>query len=257
MNFKIITKILLIFMIIPTIISANEYKDIFKKANDSYKKGNYEKAISLYSVLEDKKIKSENLFYNMGNSYVKLEKYGYAILYYEKALYINPDNVDAIANLKLVNSKNVDKILNSSGKVEVAGVSSVYSFLRRLNPKILLISFMIIWSIFFIVLILRKLNIKILSKNMNILFITLFLILLFFNSSFLIGNYYALSKVQIGIVVENKLSVLEGPDDNYKELFLVHEGLKIQITDKRENWFEITLPNGNVGWVSKKSFKKI
>jgi len=250
-------KILIILLMIPTFIFANEYKDIFDKANKSYKKGDYKKAISLYSILEDKEIKDNNLYYNMANSYVKLEKYGYAILYYEKALDINPDDLDTISNLKLVNSKNIDKILNSAGKVEVAGVSSIYSFLRRLNPSILMISFIIIWSLFFIVLILKKLNINIFSKSMNILFITLFLILIIFNTSLIFGNYYALSKVKLGVVVNKKLSVLEGPDSNYKELFIVHEGLKIEITDKRDKWYEITLPNGNIGWVDSKGFKQI
>jgi len=250
-------RLILIFLMIPTFIFANEYKDIFEKANSSYKKGEYEKAISLYSVLVNKGIKDDSLFYNMGNSYTKLNKYGYAILYYEKALDINPDDQDTISNLKLVNSKNIDKILDTSGKVEVAGVSSIYSFLRRLNPTILLYSFIIIWSIFSIVIILRKLKIELLSKSMNMLFLILFSILLLFNSSLLIANYYVLSSIELGVIVEKEVPILEGPDKNYKELFLLHEGLKVEITDKRDNWFEITLPNGNVGWVEADKFKKI
>ena len=246
----------LMLLIFPSVVFANgNFKNIFEKANNFYKRGQYEKALKSYKLIEQSGYKSSPLYYNMANSYAKLNKFGYAILYYEKALLLDPNNTDASYNLNIVNKKNIDKIINEAGKAEMAGVNEIYNFLRSLYTPFLIYLFIFLWIPVWIILILKKFG-KMKSNAYTFLAILLVLIALF-NLGLIFGNYYALNKIKLGIAVTKESNVIDGPDDAYKKLFKIHEGLKVRITDERDGWYQITLPNGNVGWVKESDVKKI
>jgi len=40
-------------------------------------------------------------------------------------------------------------------------------------------------------------------------------------------------------------------------LFVIHEGLKVRITDKLGDWVEISLSDGNKGWLLTESVERI
>lgn len=83
---------------------------LFQKANQLYEQEKYSKAVQLYEELNEKGYISEDLYFNMGNAYFKSKDIAHSVLYYEKALKINPSGADAAFNLSLANEKTVDKI---------------------------------------------------------------------------------------------------------------------------------------------------
>ena len=85
-------------------------QSVFDKGNDQYRKGNYQEAISAYeSILKGKK-ESCDLYFNLANSYYKLNKIAPAIYYYEKALLISPNDKDIRNNLKFAKNRTIDDI---------------------------------------------------------------------------------------------------------------------------------------------------
>ncbi len=74
-------------------------------ADSAYMNDNFAKATELYLEIAATEGTSSNLYYNIGNSYYRQGKLGKAILYYEKALRLDPSNKDARANLEFVNTK--------------------------------------------------------------------------------------------------------------------------------------------------------
>jgi SH3-like domain-containing protein len=46
------------------------------------------------------------------------------------------------------------------------------------------------------------------------------------------------------------VTVKSAPSTTGTNLFLIHEGLKVKITDQLEKWKEIELADGNKGWVA-------
>jgi tetratricopeptide (TPR) repeat protein len=82
----------------------------FELANAAYAKGDYEKAAGLYEQLLSGNEVSAEVYYNLGNAYYKSGKLGLAILNYERARKIAPEDEDILANLKLANQKTEDKI---------------------------------------------------------------------------------------------------------------------------------------------------
>ena len=83
---------------------------IFLSANDLYKNNKFEEAVALYQKIESNGLVSTELFYNLGNSFYKLNKVGPSIYYYEKALKLDPLNVDVKNNLVFAKRLALDNI---------------------------------------------------------------------------------------------------------------------------------------------------
>ncbi len=250
-------QIITLLLLVTSSLFCSEFETVFQQGNEFYKTGAYTKALSFYQLLEEKGLSDPALFYNMGNSYAQEKSYGYAILYYEKALAIDPDLSDATINLNLIKRKNIDRVLDLSGKVETVGIHAIYPFLRRLNTTLLISFFLLLWIIFWGILIGKKFRIQHFKRNIYTFSLFLLALLILFNSILLTGHYYASKMIRLGVAVTPEVAILEGPDQQYHTRFTIHEGLKVNITDERDQWYEITLPNGNVGWASKSDLKEI
>ena len=107
----IVTILALSAMLSALVVAAQERpEDIWPKANDAYSLGEWKSALELYESIENKGVVSERLYYNMGNTHYKLGDNARAILYYERALKLNPANKDAANNIKIAQIHTLDKI---------------------------------------------------------------------------------------------------------------------------------------------------
>ncbi|MEM9227313.1 MAG: tetratricopeptide repeat protein [Verrucomicrobiota bacterium] len=73
----------------------------FSSANAAYISGDYSAALAEYEALMQQG-QSTALLYNLGNAYAQLGQPGQAILAYERALVLAPENPDILANLSYV-----------------------------------------------------------------------------------------------------------------------------------------------------------
>ena len=76
-------------------------EDSFAKANQAYSEGRYDEAAAGYQALVGSGNWNANVFYNLGNAYYRLGKFGPAIVNYERALALEPRHPEADANLRL------------------------------------------------------------------------------------------------------------------------------------------------------------
>ena len=63
--------------------------------------------------------------------------------------------------------------------------------------------------------------------------------------------------VKKGIIVQNVVNVKLSPDSGSNDAFIVHEGLKVTVEDKVDNWIKVRLRDGKIGWVPKMDLKVI
>ena len=70
---------LIFFIFIGISTAADTPEELYKKGNSSYESEDYEKAISIYEELIGMDEVSPEVFYNLGNSYFKLNKIIYNI----------------------------------------------------------------------------------------------------------------------------------------------------------------------------------
>ena len=76
--------------------------NLFEQANQTYSRGEYQQAITLYLEFATEDGVSAPLLYNLANSYAAAGQVGRAVLNYERALRLAPGNSDIQANLEQV-----------------------------------------------------------------------------------------------------------------------------------------------------------
>ncbi len=224
----------------------------FVKGNEAYSNADYELALSEYSKVVGSEKMSSALYYNLGNTYFKLNEIGEAIWAYEKALKIDPSNENAQYNLKFVNAKTIDGLDTSE--------SGIVSWLR-INLFSFSINFWAYLSILFALILAVTLyfffttkNQKIKNRNLTLSFTSLFLLVLmivlaYFNKSGIIDGDQA-------IIITEFVEMRSSPSDTAPSGFKLHEGTKVDLLRSNDDWTEIGV-NGNTGWVEKTAIWEI
>ena len=98
---QVIITILLIVLAWPA-VAGNANID---RANQAYKQELYNEALNLYLQEAKETGVSSALYCNIGDTYYRLKDNAHAVLYYERALLLDPSNSDARFNLDFVRSK--------------------------------------------------------------------------------------------------------------------------------------------------------
>jgi uncharacterized protein YgiM (DUF1202 family) len=66
-----------------------------------------------------------------------------------------------------------------------------------------------------------------------------------------------INKTDEGIVIQSSVTLKSTPDDSGTDLFTVHEGAKVKITDYAGEWVEVQFSNGGKGWMLEEDMEKI
>lgn len=59
------------------------------------------------------------------------------------------------------------------------------------------------------------------------------------------------------IILRPVVTVKSSPDQSGKDLFILHEGTKVQITDSLSRWIEVKITDGNSGWINVTDLERI
>ena len=228
--------------------------ELFSKANDFYKNGQYSKAIQLYLNIEKKGMESDDLFFNLGNSYYKLNKVAPSIYYYEKALKINPINEDASINLTFAKRMTVD-VIEDLPK----------TFLQRFSSTVVQKLTYDTWAVFavlasFLSVFLFLLYYFSYSPKQKIFYFNTTIIMVFVmivTVIFAFSNYNTIQKSRSAIIFSLKSEIKNSPSLDGEAVFELHEGTKVSILDELSNWKKIKLTDGKIGWINAADLKEI
>ncbi|SDS56568.1 Tetratricopeptide repeat-containing protein [Polaribacter sp. KT25b] len=245
-------KILFLLLIIANTISAQNADELFSSANDLYKNEKFEKAIELYKQIESKGLTSSELYYNLGNSYYKLNKVGPSIYYLEKALKINPLNEDAKNNLVFAKRLALDKIEELPKTVLQKFNINYLQQLSYNQWAIVVIVFSILGSLLFLLFYFADApSIKrfyFVTSSLSFILLIISLLITF--------NQYSLSKnKKEAIVFAEKTEVRNAPTFNSEDVFTLHEGTKVLVLDDVDDWRKIEIADGKQGWIIAKEIK--
>lgn len=223
---------------------------LFKKANEKYLNGDYKGAIELYEKILEEGYESDRVYYNLGNAYYRVGKLGKAILFYEKALKLNPGDENARFNLKLANLRIKDRVSVPPPFFLIRFYRSVKNLLSSRGWALGFASTVLFMSLVAAVIILfpGKAGLKWVK-----IVLTVLIVLGVFELVFLIDKYRDEEERNYGIVLVPTLECLSAPQKGGAVLFIMHEGIKVRILDKELDWFKIELPDGKQGWVKSES----
>lgn len=250
MLFKKISLILLLF---PVLLTAQP--DTFlKQGNQFYQKQQYDKAIQSYSKVLNEGYESAELYYNIGNAYYRQGNLGFAILNYERALKLSPGDEDIRHNLALANSKTIDRI---NTLPEFFLFQWWESFLA-----VLTFSGWIYLSYIFYILLLAIIIFYFFTRRPDYQRLAFFsgiavLLLLAVSISISVIKFNREFNIKNGVIVEQSATAKLSPDPDSKDAFVIHEGLKVKIEDKVENYYRIRLQDGKQGWLPQNDLRII
>ena len=220
--------------------------DWFEEGNAAYNEGNYEQAISFYNSIVDEGMESAPLYYNMGNTYYKMKDYPHAILYYEKALKLDPSNEDISTNLEIANMAVVDKITPVPQSFIAkwwSGLGS--SFSADGWAWISVAAFALLLICLFAFLMSRRTGMRKAGFFVGLLAV----LCLAFSVYFAIGKQQDLKHKEEAIIMTPTVTVKSSPSENSVDLFVLHEGAKVRIKDSANDWNKIKIADGSVGWL--------
>ena len=237
-------------LILVFLISFNLYGNdsLFLSANSDYANQEYNAAIKKYNLILSSKLESPELYYNLANSFFKINEIHQAIYYYEKALKIKPDFDDAKENLEICNLQLIDKIEEIPELMITSLYNNIINFLSLKNWIYLTLFF--IW----VSLIIFSYNSFVKKNKKSVLYLVIFSFFLFFITT---KKYNQNINIKEAIIYSSVINVMSAPSEQSTNLFSLHIGTKVKIEDQIENWVNIRIANGKKGWVLIENLKEI
>ena len=228
--------------------------DLVQKANEHYTKEEFQKAIDGYNQILMAGIESPEVYFNLANAYYKTKQYTLSILNYERAKLLAPDDEDIEFNLQVANQKVVDSIQDLPGIFIVRWWNALVNSQTTDTWAII--------SIFSFVVFLTMLGFYFFAKTSEVKRITFWsgcflIVFTIFSYTFAAKQKSRLVNHTYAIVMQPTVTVKSSPSETGTNLFVVHEGLKVKITDKLGDWVEIRLADGNKGWLLTESVERI
>jgi len=244
-------KLIFIFLFITQIFFA---QTAFEKGNDLYKNGKYELAAKEYESILASKKESVEVYFNLGNCYYKMQKTAPAIYNYEKALVLNPSDKDALNNIKFAQKRTIDEI-KVIPKVGFAKILRDFTGIYPFNTwAYIAIGFSFLFLLFFIGYFFSKTG---LIKR--VFFVGMFIVLVFVlvtvSAAFFEKSHF--DNERPAIVFAESADVRSEPQNASSSIFVLHEGTKVYVEEKLDNWKKIVLTDGTEGWIDSNAIKEV
>lgn len=233
-------------------ISIISEKELFKEANTFYDKGKLQESLNIYLKLlkKDKHNPSSNLLYNIANCKYRQNNLPKALLYYEKAMRLNPTDTDIKENLNFIR--------NQLGLKPVYPANSPAKLLRKLRdqlrPDAWINILLLIWSTFWIyigIFVLKNKRTGYIPITVVVILIATCIISLIFQTT---STY---RKNANAVICAKDTTAYRLPSNkSAKTDFVLSTGLIIDILEERSEWTRIRIDEAE-GWVKNEKFKKI
>jgi tetratricopeptide (TPR) repeat protein len=216
----------------------------FARANDEFAKGNFPEAIRGYESLVKQRQWSAPLFYDLGNAYFRTGEFGRAILNYERARILDPQQPETTPNLALAREQaralelqrqRVETLLEHvpTGRLVIgaavgfwvlafAGVVAVFSR-RRSSVQIALAL-----SGALTLIVCAALTCQIENNRRN-----------------------------LAVVVEPDVRARVATADNAGTVLQLPPGSEVRVLSRRGDWAYAELPNNLRGWINAASIESV
>ena len=215
---------------------------------DAYAAGLWSEALGAWLAIEESGAESVALYVNIGDAYYKSGELARAILYYERALKLDPSDADARHNLEFANGFVQDRI-------DAVPEFFLASWLRRAGCLLSSNGWTLLFFLFLVItlaaVLLFLLGPSQGARKAGFYTALAALLLALACLSFAARQRSAYRNGDAAIITRPVAPVKSSPgSEGAKDLFLLHEGTKVRVTDRVGDWENITLADGRQGWIS-------
>lgn len=225
-----------------------DYVDsLWNAANQAYSEGRWSDALEGYGLISGMGLESASLYCNTGDAYFKDGNVAKAILYYEKALKLDPSYSDARFNLELLNSGIQDRIDPVPEFVLKAWIRDLCYIM---DSDAWAVCFLVFLALTFAMTLLFILAPRAGGRRAGFFTGLVMLVFAVFSLTFSIWQKRDSMKADDAVVMRPVTSVRSSPSsESSTDLFILHEGTKVRIIDAVGQWNNIELADGRQGWI--------
>ena len=232
----------------------NDVSSLWNMAGEAFAAEQWQNALNYYQMIEGENLESADLYYNIGNTYFKLGDNAHAILYYERALKLDPAHADAAHNLDIVRQLTLDKIDAVPDFILVSWFRSLRQGLSADAWAWITLGLLAIVGL--LLTLFRNAGSPALRK-VSFIVACVFVVLTVFTFIFSLLQKRALTRQDSAIVTAPVCSVKSSPADGGKTVFVLHEGTKIRLLDNVGDFAKISIADGRQGWAPTSTFEVI
>lgn len=244
-------KIILIFFFLFQVSFA---QNDFETGNKFYAKENYKAAIQSYENVLSSGKKSAEVYFNLGNCYYKLHQVAPAIYNFEKALLLNPNDVEIKTNLDFARKMTIDdiKVIPKVGFHKIiANFTSKYHYdtWAWIAVGLSFLFFAFFLGYYFSGTTTKK----------RIFFFGMFLALLAILLSVSSGIFERdqMLNEKPAIIFAEATALKTEPKMTANDAVLLHEGTKVYILESIANWKKVQLTDETTGWIESAAIKEL
>lgn len=222
--------------------SGNSVGEKFLAAVKAYENGDFASSAAKFEEIAEKhKISNHGLFYNIGNSYLKQNNYGMAMLWYERAAKLAPLDPDLKFNIEYL-----EKRLQDDFETSRSVFSETVFFLGDfMSGNSVVKAAVIINFILWVSVAAFYFSGKNIIKPVIVFMGTASLVFIL-NA---IYCYYDAAFIKKAVIVSPEASVRSGTSEKAPELFRLHSGTRVLVMENLEGYMRISDGDSRTGWV--------
>lgn len=207
---------------------------LFLQANEAYSRKEFTDAIELYQQCLAE-AQSGALHYNLGNTYYQTNNIGPAVLHYEKALALRPNDPDARANLHFIRefSQLPEPETGLAHRWAQALPLDIWCWLAAVG----------FWGSAALLLLPRMFD-SLNTFTRILLFLSLLIML-----SGIVALYGYKDKIKQGVVLNSDTPLRVAPSDESPPTAYMQAGELAVIVKERQDFFFVNTQTGKSGWV--------
>ena len=228
---------------------------LWNTASAAYSEGKWDEAVDGYEKIAASGLESAPLYCNLGSACFKSGDYSHAVLYYERALKLDPSYSDARYNLEVVSGFLQDRIDPVPEFVLKTWTKAVCYILDSDSWAILFLVFLGLTGIMVIVFFL---SVRSGWKRTGFFCGAVALLLAVFSLSFSLWQRSDYMRADSAVVMRPVSSVKSSPsEESSTDLFILHEGTVVKVLDEVGDWNNIELADGRQGWILSRNIEVI
>ena len=239
----------LVFLAVPVSgFAADTYVDsLFNAANAAYADGRWQDSAQTYASIENLGLESAVLYCNLGNAYYKTGDIAKAVLYYERALKLDPSYADARYNMAIVSELTQDRI---EPVPEFILKTWTRGLCYALDSDTWAVAVLVFLALTAAALLMLFLSSSLALRRTGFFSAIVFFLLAVMSVSFAFWQKTDYFRKDGAVIMTPVVSVKSSPSsETSTDLFILHEGTKVMILDEVGEWRNIELADGRQGWM--------
>ena len=238
----------------PAESASDNTDDLWQRANTAYNSGDYAQAEACYTRILEQGLYSASLYYNLANAHFKQNELGKALLYYNRALRLRPNDEDIRHNLEYAKQSTKDSIEEIPEFFLKTWIKSLRGALSCTTWSILSLVMLATALAFGLIYMLAQ---RLSLRKTGFYLMAIAALLFVVTTAFAWSERNMLIKRSEAIVMDSAVSIKSSPDRSATELFVLHEGTKVTIGEAIDGWAEVRIADGRKGWIEEERIERI